>query len=50
MSKKLDKAAIQQYLQAIVNATHSDDEDNETSAIVWNYCLAIAQECGVDLV
>lgn len=46
----MNKTAIQQYLQAIVNATHSDDDDDETSALVWNYCLAIAQECGVDLV
>lgn len=50
MSKELNKAAIQQYLRGLVDATHSDDEDDEVSTIVWNYCLAIAQVCGVELV
>lgn len=50
MSKELNKATIQQYLRALVDATHSDDEEDEVATTVWNYCLAIAQVCGVDLV
>lgn len=50
MSKELNKAVIQQYLRALVDATHSDDDEDEISTIVWNYCFTIAQVCGVDLV